>query len=264
MEERASNLSPLGLFLFEVRSMEQPLFKRNKVTMIKGVIFLCFLFVVIVGTFMALPTVVSFASEEKRNAFSEDIHLLGFWGWGLIFLLEILQMIFAFIPGELTEILAGMMYGWNLGFLTVFLASTLGTLFIFFFSRKFGRPFVNLFIKEDSIKHFSFLEKEENMDLLVFLLYFIPGAPKDALTYIIPLTKMKASHFIILSLIGRIPSLLTASVAGASIMEGNFLLTFVIFGVTGFISLVGLLLNWMKRRKEKVESKSVDNNTIEE
>ena len=89
--------------------------------------------------------------------------------------------------------------------------------------------------------------------MLTFILFLVPGTPKDALlTHIIPLTKINPVKYFALSTIARIPSIVTSTFLGSSIGKGNILLSVIIFILTGALGIVGILYdNKMNRKKDK-------------
>ena len=87
--------------------------------------------------------------------------------------------------------------------------------------------------------------------MLCFLIFFIPGTPKDALTYFIPLTDMKLSTFLFITTIARIPSIITSTIGGHAIGVENYIFSILVFVVTGIISLVGLYV-YKKISQKKV------------
>lgn len=87
--------------------------------------------------------------------------------------------------------------------------------------------------------------------MLCFLIFFIPGTPKDALTYFIPLTDMKLSTFLFITTIARIPSIITSTIGGHAIGVENYIFSILVFVITGIISLVGLYI-YKKISQKKV------------
>lgn len=87
--------------------------------------------------------------------------------------------------------------------------------------------------------------------MLCFLIFFIPGTPKDALTYFIPLTDMKLSTFLFITTIARIPSIITSTIGGHAIGVENYIFSILVFVITGIISLVGLYV-YKKISQKKV------------
>ncbi|MBQ4574540.1 MAG: TVP38/TMEM64 family protein [Clostridia bacterium] len=198
-----------------------------------GVILLCI---------FLIPYILRLRDEAFREAFSEKIRSLGILGWGLMLLLQILQTVVAIIPGEPVEIVMGVMYG-SLGGLLICLAGiALGTVLVFCCVNRFGMRFVNRFINSESFDKLKFLHDPARRDALMFILFFIPGTPKDILTYFAPFTKIPLLRFLVISLIARIPSVISSTYAGDAILEGNFAGSIIIFAVMGAIGIAGIFI----------------------
>jgi uncharacterized membrane protein YdjX (TVP38/TMEM64 family) len=138
--------------------------------------------------------------KNKLSAFLKSLGPLSAAGFVL---LQALQVVAAPIPGEVTGFLGGYMYG---AFLGIFLSTaglTLGSWLAFFLSKTFGRPFVEKFVKKETIERYDYLLKRHKGAFLVFLLFLIPGFPKDYLCYILGLGPMATAEFLVISTIGR-------------------------------------------------------------
>lgn len=68
-----------------------------------------------------------------------------------------------------------------------------------------------------------FLKKEKNLELIIFIIFFIPGTPKDLLTYIAPFTRIKLKTFLLLTTFARIPSVITSTIGGNALSNQNAL-----------------------------------------
>ena len=79
------------------------------------------------------------------------------------------------------------------------------------------------------------------MEIITFILYFIPGLPKDVFTYFAALTPLSTKNFLIISIIARTPSILISNIAGAQYMEGNYEVTIVLFAVFAALGLRGMV-----------------------
>ncbi len=178
------------------------------------------------------------------------------WGWlkkaGLVALMN-LQVIFAFLPGELIEILAGGMYGSIEGMLLCLIGAALGSALIYGFVACFRKHFLKWIGSKKKIKSLTFLQSNKQLSFLVFVLFFIPGTPKDLMTYVMPLTSMKLPQFLIISSFARIPSVITSTLAGERLMQRDIGTSALIFGMTAAVSLIGIFLYQMivKRMNEK-------------
>jgi uncharacterized membrane protein YdjX (TVP38/TMEM64 family) len=93
------------------------------------------------------------------------------------------------------------------------------------------------------LEKYRFVNNEKKLRAITFLLYFIPGTPKDLLSYVIPLTKMKLKDFLIISTIARIPSVLSSTFAGAAFGKGDIIKMIIIYAAIIVVSVTGILLH---------------------
>lgn len=84
-------------------------------------------------------------------------------------------------------------------------------------------------INIEKTEKFKFLHNAKKLNLIIFILFFIPGTPKDVLTYIIPLTSVKPLHYFVITTVARIPSIITSTFAGSAIDKGQWLEMILIF-----------------------------------
>ncbi|MEG2088368.1 MAG: VTT domain-containing protein, partial [Angelakisella sp.] len=164
-----------------------------------------------------------------------------------------LQIVVAVIPGEPIEVVAGAMYGiW--GGLAVCLTGVLvGSAGIFWAVRRLGRERLRKTKLYPKLMNYKFLSNEEKLEAIVFLLYLIPGTPKDMLVYVCALTELPMRSFLLISTLARIPSVITSTMAGATFISGNYLLTIAIFVMTGLAGLMGIWYHNKRFGKQKTE-----------
>ncbi len=161
----------------------------------------------------------------------------------LIFLgIQFLQTVFALIPGEFIEVAAGYIYGSILGLVLCLIGVCIATALIFGLTRLLGKKFTEIMIDSKDLKKLKFLKDEKKLELLFALLFFIPGTPKDLLTYFAGVTKINFLKFMAISLFCRIPSIVTSTLAGSALGEQNYLQSAIIFAVTGLIGVGGIVL----------------------
>lgn len=162
------------------------------------------------------------------------------------------QVIFAFIPGEMVEIAAGVLFGPWWGTLFCLVAETLGSVIVILLVRKFGRGLVESLYPREKIDSLPILNDRKKRNAFIFLLFAIPGTPKDFLTYIIGLTKISIPTYVLLTFFARIPSVITSTFAGSSIGDGKIIQAVIIFAVTAVISGVGYLIyHSIQKKNEK-------------
>ena len=158
-------------------------------------------------------------------------------------LLQILQIIVAIIPGEPIEVLMGIMCGTFGGLFLTLAGIFIGQTLVFFAVKKLGIKFAARFVDVNKFSELSFLKHPEKRDGLIFLLFFIPGTPKDILTYFAPFTGINYLRFILLTTLARIPSVVSSTFAGATLSQGSLIKTVLIFAVTGVVGLIGIYIN---------------------
>jgi uncharacterized membrane protein YdjX (TVP38/TMEM64 family) len=100
---------------------------------------------------------------------------------------------------------------------------------------------VEVFVSREKINELSFLNTEQKRNTLIFLLFFIPGTPKDLLTYFVGLTDIKLTTFLLLSLVARIPSVITSTFGGHLLGQERYIGAVVLYAITGLLSLLGML-----------------------
>jgi uncharacterized membrane protein YdjX (TVP38/TMEM64 family) len=139
------------------------------------------------------------------------------------------------------ELMLGYVWGPWLGTLTCLIGIFIGTATIFLLVRKFGMKFVSRFVDPEELKRYKFLRDKNKVDITVFILFFIPGTPKDALTYIAPLAPIKPVRYLVIATLARIPSIVTSTLLGDRIAEGDYLMAVIVFAVMALITVVGII-----------------------
>jgi uncharacterized membrane protein YdjX (TVP38/TMEM64 family) len=204
-------------------------------------------------TLILLPEIRRLGTEEGRTVFAQFVEGLGFGGWLVTLGIQVLQILVAFIPGEPVELMLGFVWGPWLGTVTCLLGIFLGSLIIYLFVKRLGMPFIRRAVGDGDIKRYKFLEDKSRVELTLFILFFIPGTPKDVITYIAPLAPISPVKYFLITTLARIPSVVTSTVLGGSVAEGDYLVALIIFIVTAVISLLGIILgNKFVAMKSKV------------
>lgn len=168
------------------------------------------------------------------------INGLGFGGWLIVLGIQMLQIIIAFIPGEPVELLAGVLYGAWGGLATCLLGIALASTLVFFTVRRFGHPLVVRIFGQEKLDEFKFLNNAKKVETVTFILFLIPGTPKDMLTYLAGVSKIKPAQFLFISIFARIPSVITSTLMGATMSRGNWGMTVLVFLLTAAVGLVGI------------------------
>ena len=199
-------------------------------------------------------------NDTSAQSFEAFIDRYGWWGRAVAVIIQFLQVFIAVIPGEFIEVGLGLSFGAVEGTLLCLLGLSLGSLTIFLLVKKWGVRFAELFVDIEKINSLRFINNEKKLKRLIFILFLIPGTPKDLLTYGVPFTRIKMSEFMIISMIARIPSIISSTIGGNLFGDGEYLSGIILLLITGAISLAGLKIydiiykKYTARKSKKGES----------
>jgi uncharacterized membrane protein YdjX (TVP38/TMEM64 family) len=193
-----------------------------------------------------------FVDRERATRF---IRSLGAWGFAGFVLLQIVQVVVAPVPGEVVGLLGGYLYGPYVGTVLSTIGLALGSLLAFGLTRMFGRPVLERFVDAKTIARFDFLLRPQG-SFLVFLLFVIPGFPKDYLCYILGLGHLSLLRFAAITTAGRLLGTAILTFGGAFLREEAFGKLFVLAGAAVFATVLGVayrdrLERWFKARAKK-------------
>lgn len=220
---------------------------------IKTVFFVIFIVVTIVLTIVLIPVIKMIMTQQGRIMLKNKVESFGAFGPVAFLAIQIIQVIVALIPGEPIEILGGVLFGGIGGFLLCMLGNVIGMVTIFYIVRGLGQSFVKKVVDSKAMSKLKIMNDEKKLEVLVFILFLIPGTPKDTLTYLVPLTKIKTAKYFIYATIARIPSVISSTVIGENIGAGNMIISIIILVITGAIGIVGITLN--DKIVDKIHSK---------
>ena len=203
----------------------------------------------LVGFFVLMAVTMYFLWPYVKEIFEPGgtqnliarIREAGFAGVGILFGVQLLQVIVAFIPGEVTAVVAGMLYGPWLGGLLILVGGAVASAIVYWIVHLLGAPFVQDLVPKGFLAKFEEYERNGKFSVIVFVLFLIPGLPKDVFTYIIGLTDMKCSTFVLLSTVARAPGVLVTTYAASGIATGDYMESIIIFAVFAAIAVVGLI-----------------------
>ncbi len=194
--------------------------------------------------------IVNFVSEpEKFRAWVQGHGLFGEIAFiGMMFF----QVVIAFVPGEPFEIGAGYAFGAVKGTVLCEIGITLGSMLVLLLVRRFGIKFVEIFFSREKINSLTFLKNKKKRDIITFLVFFLPGTPKDLLTYFVGLTDIKLSHFVLLTSVARLPSVITSAVGGNALGGKDYMFAVIVFSLTLILSGTGLLIyNFIQKKRNR-------------
>ncbi len=212
----------------------------NKIMKISAAVILCI--GVALLTVYFFPQIASLKNEDVRESVRSYVQEAGAFGILLMLGIQLIQVILSIIPGEPVEVLFGFIYGPVPGAVLCLFGMALGSFVVFCVTRALGKNYIKKAEQNEKYNRLKILKDPKRRDALIFLLFFLPGTPKDTLTYFAPFSGIELWKFLLISTLGRIPSVITSTFAGESIFAGNYIGTVVIFAVTGVIGIVGILI----------------------
>jgi uncharacterized membrane protein YdjX (TVP38/TMEM64 family) len=145
-------------------------------------------------------------------------------------LLQSLQVVFAPIPGEATGFIGGYLFGIPLGLLYSTLGLTLGSVGAFLIARWLEKHYVARWVPAEVLRKFDFLMERQGA-LVAFILFLLPGFPKDYLCFVLGLSHMSLKLFLLICVLGRIPGTLLLTLQGAKVFKGDYYSTLIILGL---------------------------------
>ena len=203
--------------------------------------------VVLVLVAAAITRVVVFRPEIWPMFATPEATRAWVAGWGvaapLVFVgAQIVQVVIFVIPGETVQIAGGYLFGFWAGALLTILGIGIGSMANFALARFLGLPFAARFFRRESLEKLNRVAGSSRAQIGFFLLFVIPGIPKDVLCYVAGLSRMRLPFFLAVSLLGRLPGILGSVLIGSSAAEKKWVLSITIFVVACALFAVGFLL----------------------
>lgn len=132
------------------------------------------------------------------------------------------QIVLAFLPGEPIELASGYAFGFWEGTAACLVASAVGSSLVYWAVRRWGWKVMGLFFTREQFERFSWLKDARKLELIMLVIFLIPGTPKDFLTYFAGLTRMRFGAVLAIATVGRIPSIVTSTVAASAFGAGEY------------------------------------------
>lgn len=224
--------------------------------------FFCILIVLATYIFIHFDLYTFFADKKKIITFIRSYPYDE-----LVFIaLQIMQVVAAPIPGEVTGLIGGYIYGPVLGTVYSTIGLTVGSWLAFILARFFGLPLVEKAVKPEIIQKYDYFLEHRGL-FVSFLLFLIPGFPKDYLCFIMGLSHMITWHFLVISTAGRILGTILLSVSGSCARNDQYTALLIIAVVSCIFLVIAYfyrdkLLETLKKRHDHTEnSEKPHNNT---
>lgn len=200
---------------------------------------LVLIFLGLITLIIGEPMIKFVSKPEKFRLWVEDKGFLGKLAFvGMVFF----QVILALIPGEPLEIGGGYAFGAVEGTVLTVIGTVLGSITVFWLVKKWGIKLCEVFFERDKLLSLKILKNKRKRNILIFLIFFLPGTPKDLITYFLGLTDIKLSTVLFLSGIARLPSIITSTLGGDALGVKQYTTAILVFAITLAVSGIGFFI----------------------
>ncbi|MCI8618376.1 MAG: TVP38/TMEM64 family protein [Clostridia bacterium] len=211
-------------------------------------------------TIYLFPVIKNLSTTQGQIEFKQKVESSGTWGLMALFGLQVAQIFLIIVPGEPIEILAGMCYGGIWGAVFIMISAGIISTIIFLLVRKFGRKFVYDFCDKEKvakIENNKLFQNPKKIEMIMLILFLIPGTPKDLLVYVAGLLPIKPLRFILISTFARFPSVITSTLAGENLAIGDWKMSIILY--VGILLLVAIIIFVIsKLDKDKVTKDAIN------
>lgn len=181
-----------------------------------------------------------FTVFKDPYALKELILSFGHYSIIVFVLIQILQVIVFFIPGEVVQIVGGYVFGPILGSILSSIGIITGSFIGYYIAKILGRNRINNLIEKRNLTRIKKILDAGSNRLVILIIYFIPGIPKDLLVYVAGISKVTIRDFIVYSSIGRVPWIIISAFFGHGVHNQNYLSVIIIAVVASLLFLIGV------------------------
>lgn len=180
---------------------------------------------------------------NDNKAYSIPIYILA----------QIIQIVICIIPGQWLQMGAGLAWGVLPGLLFSLIGAFLGSIITYYIAKWLGKDAVHFFFGEEKVAEYVEKLNKKRAFFIVFIIFLIPGVPKDLCNYAAGISSMRLKPFLLASMIGRTPGMLGSIVIGKRIAAADYTVAIIIAVVAVIIAVLGVIFH--KRILELLEKR---------
>lgn len=206
-----------------------------------------------------LPFMQKISTRHGQEQFRDKIKNMGIGGFFMLLGLQLSQIFVVVLPGEPLEIMAGMCYGTIGGTLFILLTVFISTCIIYYLVMKYKEKYLYNFFKQEKIKKIlnsKWYKDAKKTELILIILFIIPGTPKDLFVYMGALLNMRPIRFILIATFVRLPSVISSTLVGSQILYENLKSAFIVYGITTLIT-IGFIIILKLFDKNKITEEAI-------
>lgn len=217
--------------------------RKKRIRTIVSVLKLLILFGIVIG----VPVYVYFTCPELVDRFKslDEINkLLKQYKTASIFIyigLQVFQIIVSILPGQALQFAAGYAYSFWFGFLYSIVGVALGTVITFYLARLLGKDALQVIFGEEKFTRFVHTLNRKRSFVVLFVIFLIPGIPKDLFTYAAGVSEIRMIPFLLLSLIGRTPAMIGSIMMGSMFHNGSYFGLIILGTAAVILCIAGIL-----------------------
>ena len=194
----------------------------------KNKIFAAAKFAVLIIIVIGLPLYIYLFHKDLLSEFSTFEEAVGFLrqyrslSVPVYLLAELLQIMISVLPGQVFQFAAGYLFGFLPGLFYTLIGAVTGTIITFYLARLLGTDAVHMMLGKERTERYVKLLNSKKAYVITFLLYLIPGFPKDTLCYMAGVSEIRLRPFLFLSVAGRMPAMAASIVFGSMYMKHDY------------------------------------------
>ncbi|MDR2770797.1 MAG: VTT domain-containing protein [Clostridiales Family XIII bacterium] len=205
-----------------------------------------FKFLLLIGIAIGLPLLLYFRYPEILNEFRdiESINAMAETREGFLFPffvgLQVFQVIVSIIPAQAVQIAAGYVYNFGIAYIACVAGLLIGTVVTYFIAKLLGRDAMQLLFGTERIDKFVDKLNSKRAYILLFIVFLIPGIPKDIFAYAAGISRMNVFAFFLISLVARTPALMASVLFGGMMRSGSYMGMIVLGAIIAILCILGL------------------------
>lgn len=154
---------------------------------------------------------------------------------------QIIQIIICIIPGQWLQLAAGIAWGFWIGLLLSLIGALFGSILTYFLAKYLGTDALRLIFGQDKLDQLTEKLDSKAGITAVFLIYLIPGLPKDLCNYAAGVSQIKLKPFLIVSMVGRTPGMIASLLIGKHLSLGSYHVAVIIAVIAGILFVLGII-----------------------
>ena len=229
----------------------------SKMVRFRAVAKLAALLIIVIG----IPVLIllykpEMISNDYWSSLSVRLKSHPYIGGPILVLLQVIQILICFLPGQPIQFASSYLYGILGGLLISVVGAVLGTTITYFLADFLGRDFIHLIFGKDQVEHSMRRLNSRRAYGIIFLIYLIPGIPKDLMSYVAGISDIEWKPFLALSTLGRLPAVMVSLTFGYFIGKRNYLA----LGIIAVLMVIILVICFKNRRRimDRIETMAED------